>query len=106
MVRQARRVLKPDGRLVIGFVDRASDMGRDYETRNAGSVFYRDATFHSADEVAGLLAGGGFSIEAWAQTLTRPLAETADIEPLRPGRGRGAFVVVSARNSKSGGGSS
>ena len=104
MPSEARRVLKPDGRLVIGFIDRASDMGRDYEARKGESVFYRDADFHSADEVARLLEGGGFSIEAWAQTLTRPLAETADIEPLRPGRGRGAFVVVSARSGKPSGG--
>jgi SAM-dependent methyltransferase len=101
MLSETRRVLKPDGRLVIGFIDRASDMGRDYESRKAESVFYRDATFRSADEVAGLLEGGGFSIEAWAQTLTRPIAETADIESLRPGRGHGAFVVVSARSGKS-----
>lgn len=32
MLSEARRVLKPDGRLVIGFIDRASDIGRDYET--------------------------------------------------------------------------
>lgn len=44
--------------------DRASDMGREYEGRKAESVFYRDATFHSAGEVAGLLESGGFSIEA------------------------------------------
>jgi SAM-dependent methyltransferase len=101
MLSEARRVLRPFGRLVIGFIDRASDMGRDYETRKAESVFYRDATFHCADEVEGLLEGSGFSIQTWVQTLTRPLAETTDIEPLRPGRGRGAFVVVSARSNKS-----
>jgi SAM-dependent methyltransferase len=103
MLSEARRVLQPDGRLVIGFIDRASDMGREYEARKADSVFYRDASFHSADEVEGLLESSGFSIQDWAQTLTRPLAETTDIEPLRLGRGRGAFVVVSARSDKASG---
>lgn len=100
MLSEARRVLKAGGRLVIGFIDRESGMGREYEAHKAESMFYREANFHSADEVERLLVDAGFVIEHWAQTLTRPLAETGDIEPLRAGRGRGAFVVVAARNEK------
>jgi SAM-dependent methyltransferase len=97
---EARRVLKPGGRLVIGLIDRASDLGRGYEARRAESVFYRDATLHTADEVERLLESGGFPITSWARTLTGPLAQTTAIEPLRRGRGRGAFVVVAARNDR------
>jgi len=96
MLAEARRVLKPGGRVVIGFIDRESAVGRDYLSHQIENVFYREATFYSADEVARLLAEGGFAIGGWGQTLALPLAETRDIEPLRAGRGQCAFAVVAA----------
>lgn len=96
MVAEARRVLRPGGRLVIGFIDRDSFMGQAYVAHQDESTFYREATFYSADEVAGFLEAGGFSVTDWGQTLARPLAETREIEPLRAGRGECAFVAVSA----------
>jgi hypothetical protein len=59
-------------------------------------VFYREATFYSAGEVEQLLVEARFSIDAWVQTLARPLSETREIVPLRTGRGQCAFVVVAA----------
>jgi SAM-dependent methyltransferase len=100
MVAEARRVLRPGGTLVIGFIDRDSALGQDYLAHQAESVFYREATFYAADEVERLLLAGGFAIESWAQTLVRPLAETREIEPVNPGRGQGAFVVVTASSLK------
>jgi len=99
MVAEARRVLRPGGRLVIGFIDRESRLGQGYSAHQTESVFYRDATFYSADEVAGFLEAGGFRIDDWGQTLSRSLEETRRIEPLRPGRDDCAFVVVSATHS-------
>lgn len=96
MLAEARRVLKPGGRLVIGIVDRDSALGREYLVHQAENVFYREATFYTADEVAGLLAQAGFTVDAWGQTLSRPLPETRQIEALRPGHGQCAFVVVAA----------
>ncbi|MEJ2061592.1 MAG: class I SAM-dependent methyltransferase [Gammaproteobacteria bacterium] len=99
MLAEVRRALKPGGRLVIGFIDRESSMGRDYQAHQEENVFYREATFYSADEVAALLREAGFSINAWGQTLAHPLTETRDIEPLRPGYGQCAFVTVSATSA-------
>lgn len=97
---EVRRVLRPHGRLVIGFIDRDSPPGQHYLARQAEDPFYREATFHSADEVARYLSVGGFTIDAWAQTLTGPLRETQEIEPLRAGHGQGAFVVVAVSHRK------
>ncbi len=96
MLAEARRVLKTRGRLVIGFIDRNSPLGQSYVAHQEDDVFYREATFFSADDVERHLLAAGFGIDAWGQTLTRTLAESREIEPLQPGRGRGAFVVVAA----------
>lgn len=96
MLAETGRVLKPGGRLIIGFIDKESDLGQDYLAHQAESVFYRAATFYSAAEVSRLVREAGFSIHAWGQTLAHPLRETRQIEPLRPGYGQCAFVVVAA----------
>ncbi len=99
MLSEAYRVLKPGGELVIGFIDRTSDLGQHYLAHQAENVFYREATFYSADEVEQVLLDTGFSGPVWVQTLSKSLDEICEIEPLRAGRGQGAFVVVSARRA-------
>ncbi len=94
MLREARRVIKPDGCLVVGFIDRESALGRKYLARQAENVFYREATFYSATEVERLRCDCGFPCQVWVQTLSGLLPETGEIEPLRAGCGTGAFVVV------------
>lgn len=96
MIAEAHRVLRPGGRLVIGFIDRESGLGESYFEHRTESVFYREAVFYSATEVGEVLRAGRFRARAWGQTLVRPLGEIAEIEPLRPGTGKGAFVVVAA----------
>jgi len=94
MLREVRRVLVPGGAVVIGFIDRTSRLGRHYETHRQENVFYRDATFYSADEVAHLLEDNGFRAHTWTQTLRRPLGEPTEVEVPGPGTGQGAFVAV------------
>jgi SAM-dependent methyltransferase len=93
---EAARVLKPGGSIVIGFIDRTSQLGLQYQVHKDENVFYRDATFFSAMEVGRLLSDAGFGEPAWRQTLTRPLAETTSTEASSRGFGSGAFVAVRA----------
>jgi len=99
MLSEAYRALKPGGELVIGFIDRTSDLGQHYLDHQAENVFYRDATFYSAAEVEHLLWKTGFTEPVWVQTLTKMLDETRELEPLRTGRGKGAFVAVKVSRS-------
>jgi len=95
--REAHRVLKPGGCLVIGFIDRNSPLGKTYEREKEGSVFYREAHFYSVDEVVSLLRAAGFEDFAFVQTLFHPVAAIVAPEPIRSGYGEGSFVVVRGR---------
>jgi len=88
------RVLKPEGALVIGFLDHGCPAGRSYLKQHAHKVFFRDATFYASAEVELLLGRAGFHDLCWVQTLCHPPEEITEIEALRPGHGDGAFVVV------------
>jgi SAM-dependent methyltransferase len=91
---EARRVLKAGGAFVIGFVDRNSRLGKEYLSRKDESVFYKDATFYSVDEITAALSKAGFGEFVFRQTLFRPLAELQDAEPVKEGHGEGSFIVV------------
>jgi ubiquinone/menaquinone biosynthesis C-methylase UbiE len=96
MLNEAHRVLKPGTPVIIGFIDRTSTLGQYYLDHQAENVFYRNATFYSAPEVEKLLNETGFFDQTWGQTLSKPMSEIQEIEPLRDGLGDGAFVVVRA----------
>jgi SAM-dependent methyltransferase len=99
MFDEVRRVLRPSGVFVIGFLDWGGTAGRDYLSRHAEQLFYRQARFYSGAKVDALLREYGFHHSVWVQTLFHPPADLSDIEPLRPGRGDGLFVVVRAHNA-------
>ena len=49
--KEAYRVLKPGGYLIIGFIDRENPVGKLYQQHKGEGVFYRIATFYMVDEV-------------------------------------------------------
>ncbi len=98
--REAKRVLKPGGAFIIGFVDRMSPLGKEYEARKDKSDFYRDATFYTVAEVVDHLMQAGFGDFAFCQTLFKPLDAMEEVDLVKEGYGEGAFVVVRGISKK------
>jgi len=89
-LREAFRVLKPSGCIIVGFVDKESELGKQYSDKREKSRFYKDATFFSTEEVLKYLKEAGFGIAKIRQTLIPgELPET-----ILDDFGRGAFVVI------------
>jgi SAM-dependent methyltransferase len=97
---EAYRVLSNRGVLIIGFVDRNSKMGEIYLSRQKENVFYKEATFFSVDELVECIDHVGFADLSFNQTIFGTLAETAEGEPVKPGHGKGSFVVIRGRKNK------
>ncbi len=98
-VRGARRVLRPDGRLVVGLVPADSAWGRWYEEKGrTGHPFYRTAHFLTLAEHLALLEDADLEPCGARSTLLRApgdprLAEEEVHDGVVPGAG---FVALSA----------
>lgn len=61
------------------------------------SLFYKNARLFGTAEIAALLAGAGFVELEYRQTLFAHPDQMQTPDPVRPGFGAGAFVVVRAQ---------
>jgi ubiquinone/menaquinone biosynthesis C-methylase UbiE len=93
---EARRVLKKDGALIVGFIDKDSIIGQFYEQRKPHSVFYKEAKFYTAKQIAAELKKSKFKDLTFSQALFHALDDTREFEPARSGHGEGSFVVIKA----------
>lgn len=93
-LQECRRVLRPGGTLLIGFIDRDSPLGASYLRQRRDHPLHRHARPLAARDVLDPLAQAGFAEFAIRQTLLRPPAEVRDDEPVVEGHGRGLFVVI------------
>jgi len=91
------RVLKKEGYIVIGFIDRKSPLGKYYQSIKDKNPFYREARFISTDELVEIMKKISFRDFRFVQTVFHRLDEIKEIEPVKEGYGEGSFVVVRAR---------
>ncbi len=95
-LKEAKRVLKKNGTIIIGIVDKNSFLGRFY--RKKKSVFFKKAHFFTVKDVADLLKSIGFNKFTYCQTTFTLPANMKSVHKVQKGFGRGGFVVISARN--------
>jgi ubiquinone/menaquinone biosynthesis C-methylase UbiE len=94
--KEAFRVLKKDGSLIVGFLDKNSPIGKEYELHKPDSLFYKQANFYSVEKVQSELKAAGFRHFESVQTLFRPVEEITEVEHAKPGFGEGSFIVIRA----------
>jgi len=94
--RQAFRVLKRSGCLIVGFIDKESTIGKYYQRRRLQSIFYRHANFYTVSKVEKELKEAGFKELQFTQTLFHSLDRIKNIEMPLPGYGKGSFVLIKA----------
>ncbi|HBE04360.1 MAG: methyltransferase type 11 [Spirochaetes bacterium GWF1_41_5] len=92
--KEAYRIIKENGSLIIGFVDKESPLGKFYEKHKEQSAFYREAVFYSVSEIIHYMEIAGFINFNYCQTIFKPLKEIKKIEPVKDGYGEGSFVVI------------
>jgi len=93
---EAERVLRPDGGLVIGYIDRDSPVGQVYQENKETNPFYREATFVSTGELLEALEAAGFTDFEFVQTVYQWPGDLGAPDPVDPGYGEGSFVGIRA----------
>jgi len=94
--KEAQRVLKNNGVLIIGFIDKNSLIGKNYELKKKESTFYKQAKFYSVERVTDEIRNAGFKDLVYTQTLFEELDLVNKMEPAISGYGDGSFVVIRA----------
>ena len=96
VLKEAARVLKKRGALILGLLDRESSWGKFYERKAAKSLFYKCPHFFSPKEILQIFRDISMEFKAAFQTLLQPPPDIKyEEEPMR-GYGQGGFVVLKA----------
>lgn len=91
---EVKRILKPGGSFIIGFVDKQSPLGKQYLRYKNENVFYKIADFFSTKQVIGILKNTGFKDFEVVQTVFGELSFIDKIQNFKEGYGEGGFVVI------------
>ncbi len=95
-LKEAYRVLKKGGYIVIGFIDKDSPLGKYYQQIKEKNPFYKEAKFISTKELLKILKRVGFKNFTFVQTIFHKPEDIKQVEPVKNGFGEGSFVVVRA----------
>jgi SAM-dependent methyltransferase len=100
-LKEARRILQPGGRLVLGLVLKESPWGQFYQQKKAqGHRFYKYANFYTYKEAVGLIAQTGFLTKRIISTLFQKPEEVRSIEDPREGYSpQASFTIIVAEKA-------
>ena len=95
--KEVYRVLKAEGVIIVGLIDKDSKLGKKYEEKKSESKFYKNANFHTVVEIQEKLVKAGFNnIEYVQAILPDDIIENSEPE-VKQGYGEGSFVVLRAQ---------
>jgi ubiquinone/menaquinone biosynthesis C-methylase UbiE len=94
-IKEAHRIIKDKGDLIIAFIDKESSLGKSLELEKANSKFYRNAKFYSVSELTSMIVNNHFEITEIIQTLKEINLKIPE-NPMK-GHGKGSFVVIKGR---------
>lgn len=92
--KETARILSENGFFLVAFIDRETTLGRLYEQKKQTSVSYKNASFHSAQEIKQYLALAGFAVVEERQTI---FSLDNQLQEVKQGTGEGVFGVVKAQ---------
>jgi len=93
--KEVKRILKPDGSFIVGFIDKKSTLGKEYQKKRKKSKFYGNAAFYSTSKIIKCLKKTDFLNCEIIQTVSEK--QNKSIQPFRAGYGEGSFVVIKSK---------
>lgn len=95
-LKEAHRVLKNEGSIILCFLDKDQEIAKSYEAKRRSSHFYQNAKFYTLDRVKTLLSEANFRNFEFSQTLFGELDDIHELQSPKAGFGEGSFIVVKA----------
>ena len=99
-LQEIRRILKPDGKVIIGMLDEECPLGKRYSEKTKKSKFYKNAKFYPVNQVLAWLRDFKFAKFKIVQTIFKNPGKIQSLELIEEGFGKGLFVVISAEAMK------
>ena len=95
ILNEAMRVLKKNGHIILGIIDKNSSWGRYYQKKK--NIFYKQANFYDVLWLTDLLKHHGIKNIVYYQTLFHLPTTVNHIEKSQKGFGKGGFIVLSGK---------
>ncbi|MDD4274771.1 MAG: class I SAM-dependent methyltransferase [Desulfobacter postgatei] len=96
---ESYRVLSDGGTIVIGMIDSGSPLGQTYLKHKQNSLFYKQATFYSVDQILEIMRETGFTDFSFRQTIFNDISGITDSEIVSTGYGKGLFAVIHGKKN-------
>ena len=96
---EVNRILTDTGRLIIGFVDKNSPIGKMYLEHKDENIFYKDAVFYGTEDLYEILNNTGFEVENTLQTVFGEIDKIRQAQDVLEGYGQGSFIVIKAKKT-------
>ncbi|MFA6635824.1 MAG: class I SAM-dependent methyltransferase [Candidatus Omnitrophota bacterium] len=100
VIQEAERVLKRNGKIIIGIVPRESFLGKNYLKKRG--LFYKAANLLTPEEVKDFLKASGFEDISFCQTIFVLPSKMRSVHKVSEGYARGGFVVIRAKKHDKG----